>query len=504
MIKATKLINDEDGNIYIAASTPNGIGSATTTVKGSRLESVNTIAYDAQGNEIGNTYADNGGVIKVVGTDVTVDDSTVKASGSKVSSTTNAGSISVNATKGNAKVTDSQLIGYNDVSIYGVNDIDVEDSLIYAKDANFTNYTNPGTSNIQLVTTKKINVDNSDLYASGDVDLLTTYSNGNLYAGQYNSTTGTWTQDGGITVNDSTISAAKDLSLQSGDTTLDDTTLVYDTITFTGKQLSTSAGNKGGGTAYGNNLTIKDGTTFTDKNNGSVSRDIDISTDGNLTVDNGTLKLSSYSIAFGDDSGTKDGYNYTVKTTTQVDANNVTLATTKNATAQTRNQTKNDLTIKNGSNINPKVNFSATSANDATVANSTVTAGNNATVNANKAYTQTNSALTAKEGNATVNAADISVAAASAIEAGEDVTLTASTGNVTIADSIINAGSDTTEAVDDAIGSAKITATQGNITITNSTIQSEDQNVEVAANNGEITVNGVSKLEAVENVKNPL
>ena len=506
IIKATKLINDEDGNIYIAASTPTGAGNARTTVTGSRLETLNTIAYDANGNEIGNTRADNGGVIKVIGTDVTVDDSTLKAVGSKVSSTTNAGSITINATGNTGKtagyvtINDSQVIGANDVSIYGVKDIDVENSLIYAKDANFADYTNPGTSNIQIVTTRKINVDNSDLYSSGDVDLLTTYSNGNLYSGQYNAATNTWTQDGGVIVNNSTISADKDISLQSGDTTLDDSTLVYDTITFTGKQLATSAGNKGGGTGYGNNLTIKDGTTFTDKNNGAVSRDIDISTDGNLTVDNGTLKISSYSITFGADSGTKDGYAYTVKTTTQANPNNVTLTTTKNANAQLYNQTKNDLTIKNNSNINPKVNFTATSANDLTVANSTVTAGTDAALTAAKDYNQTNSLITAKEGNATVNAANATIAAASKIEAGEDVRVTATTGDVAINASTINAGSDTTEAVDDAIGSAVISSTNGNVTIANSTIQSEDQDVEVSANNGTITINGTSKLEAVEDV----
>ncbi len=500
IIKGTKLINKENGDIMI-------VGSQDVLVDNSRLETVNT-SVTKDNTTIG-TETQNGGEVYITADkDVTVKDSLIYTAGSKDQPDgSNAGAVRIFSYGGKASVDGSKIIANGDTYIQSTNKVEVNDSLIRTTNTEDKN----DITNIKLAAADEVRVNNSIANADGNIDILSAYSD--------NSLAGNIIISGDIDENgkNKTLIAAGDkLSIQGSNTLIDNSSLVYDEIKFYND-----------GTTGLNNVTVANNSTFSPvTSDGKVGGDITLETNGNFTLDNATMKRAAYSLKLDRnedgtlvDDGTADaiGYKLTINT---ADANNLNVTSTEG-----------DVVATNSSNVHVNNDINLLSKKgDVKIDNSTLKADNNilaeatqggmyvkdnAVINANKDVTLKayESITFGKQG-----ASDINIDNSVKIASGEDMYITSTGGNITGEKTTMptleygdrltfNAKGDNTFTSEDSLksvnvdyiaGGANKFYTQDDIQFVNSTFEAPENFIESGS---DVIMNNLTIKQATANAK---
>ncbi len=423
-----------DNNVTTTAATKTTDLDYGITIKDSELRSGNVLAYN--GVEDGSIDISNSTIYakKLLGTDTTV--SGVSYSATQTGTNGNIDILS----KGTVSISDSNVqttndsddtlaMGYGNLTISGNEGVTITNSQIRTADSSVnTDSSNITAGNIKISSsngdvnlvqnaatsgvvtadgkysqTGIVSAGDLTISAAGDVNIdsydkiqavgygATTNTNRTInIAGAnvnfkdtlLNSNTLNVDADDVINVADTSI-VANNTNLHGANTTIDDSLLQYNELSFYDADDTKT-----------NNVTIKNNTTLRDKDSSTLK----ISTNGNLTLDNATLKKQSYGST-----------------------------TTSNQTAVELESTNGDIAIKNGSYVKTSNgSFTATASNGAVSVNdSTVYAtSGDVTLAAKNNVSSDKSTIWAKDG---------------------DMTLTSSAGKVTATSSNIAAeGGDTT------------------------------------------------------------
>ncbi len=449
IVKGYKLVNNEYGDIIIK-------GKEDVTIADSHLQTNNT---SIKSNK--DTYSQNGGRIAIsAGNNVKLTNTKIESaySGKNFSggsTGSNAGDITIAANKGNVTTENTNVHAKGNLLVAAAGKINAKDSTLRAR-----NYSSHDDNAANLL--KKV-----ELTANNGVTLDNTYTESSDYTTVYT--------PGNITVKNGSVmySPNKALNLYGANTTIADSTLVYNGLNFVHPS------------GMVNNVTISGTTALNDKT--PYADGLKLSTNGNLTIDGNSLL--------------KRGFSATVDEDT-LDMN-VTLGETSNQDSITLESTGGKVTIKNGSDIKTnKGDFTAKAVDSAKgevfVQNSKIAAAGN--INLTQALTHNagthitkDSALSAKNINITTknadadinadidNFANLSYSERLALNAGRDNNITG-TGNLNAQRVDFNAtrnnninikGNVTT---DDVVFNGhvnNITAT-GNVTLKNSTIKAKD------------------------------
>ncbi len=457
VVKGTKLVDNESGIVLID-------GSHDVDIEGSRIQSTNTKVTYA--GETTNTDKQVGGqVIIKAGDGLKVKDSLIYSAGSKGSQADNmhAGIVQLYAYNGNIDMTNSQVLAESDADIIASNEVNITDSLIESSNSLVEDKLN----HINIVGYDGVNVTNSTLSSRGDVNLHSVASADNSLRADVN-------------VKNSFIRSSNGkLSIKGANSTIDNSNLAYNTISFYGD-----------GTTGLNNVTVKGDSTFTQKlADGNVSPDVILETNGNFTMDNATMKTADVSIAFDRDADGK-----LVDDGTQRKINFTTTATGKNANNVNVKSTQGSVTAKNNSNVQAKDTIAFTANTDVNVVNSTLgtTTGDvsgDITLTATTGNAKLDGASIDSAHNVTISAAAGSLEArnGSNIVAVNDINAT-SLNDITFADEE-GTGYITSDVSFTASNNINFTATAGDITAENAT----------AGQMASLTYDGRLKFDAVNN-----
>ncbi len=420
VIKGTKLVNTERGDIVIA-------GNKDVTIDNSRLETINTsVTYKGVTTDTTNNA---GGEIAITGNSVTVGDSLLMTAGSNEGTykLNTSGRVRLYGQQGNVNVENTKIISAGDVTLDTAGKVDVDGSLIYATNE----FTDPTVKrDINIYGMQGIDINNSVIDATKNVNIAAESGRGTL-TGDVNITS-----DLKNGKNQTFINAGDKLSIKGQNTTLDNASTFYKNIVFYGD-----------GSTGTNNVTAKNNTTFTQKNeSGTGNGQTVLETNGDFIMDGASMAASSYSLRFDRnsdgsliDNGTVDGINYLIASATDTPVN------------LTVTSTEGNVTVRNNSNIVADQNITFTSqAGNVNIFDSELTATRgDITANAQNNLQSTNSTLnagenitlTAQTGNATVNAAGVGLAhSKSKINAGKKLTIAANNGDVNVSLTNIHAG----------------------------------------------------------------
>lgn len=432
VIKADKLINAENGDIFIENS------AGDINLDHARLATLNTTGtkynVDSNGNRTvvasGSTKGQAGGEIYLkAGKSVDVKDSTLKTTGTTAQNT-NAGRVRVygygEEAGDHVTLENTVILSDGNTAIASANVTNVNNSTIEAANG----VDNSQYKNARITGSNEVNINDSLVAGKGNVEIISKSATGET-KGNIN-ITGSGDAEGD---NSTLVYAGNELKIEGKNTLIDDSSLRYKTVTF-----------HDGETTGLNNVTIKDNTTFTPiKAEGGIDYDLALETNGNLTFDHATAKISGTAYNFVRDENGKlvdDGTPTGIQRTLNIksDGTRIVKSIADNIDAKS---TQGNVTVTNGSDIK---------------------AHNNTTIAA---------------------AGKINVTEASKLEAGNDITATAA-GDVTVDKSTVRAGSDRADFdtfdENDTIGDANLTSTTGSVYITNnSTVISEDKDVNVTA-----------------------
>lgn len=507
VIKGTKLVNKENGDIMI-------VGSNDVLVDNSRLESVNTsVVKDGVTNS---THGQNGGEIFVsADKDLTVKDSLIISAGAKegTPNATNAGAVRLYSYGGTAKVENSDVIAKGDAKVIATDKVNITNSLIQARNTEAENQA----KNIKISAANGVDMHNVIADASGDIDVRAAYSNGELAGNIIIS--GDLDENG---KNKSMIASEGKLSIQGQNTTIDNASLIYDNIKFYGDD-----------TTGLNNVTVANNATFSDTaivdGDRVVGGDITLETNGDFTLDNATLQRAAYSLKFdrnGDgtlvDNGTVNGINYQTSIKT-ADANNINITSTKG-----------DVNSVNKTNVhaNNDINLLAKEGN-VNVNDSTFKADNNFTAEATKGSmnVKDNSVI---QGGKDVNliaydtitfgergADNINIDNSVKISSGEDMYITSTGGDINAEKTIMpsltygdrltfNAKGSNNFTSEDSLKSVNVDyiagesnnfTTKGDIQFVNSSLESKSNNIATTQEGGDVILNNLTIKKATADAK---
>ena len=507
IIKGTKLVNKENGDIMI-------VGSNDVLVSNSRLESVNTsVKKDGVTNT---THGQNGGEIFIsADKDLTVEDSLIVSAGAKegTANAANAGAVRLYSYGGTAKIDNSNVIAKGDAKVISSDKVQINNSLIQARNTEATNQD----KNITISAANGVNMHNVIADASGDIDVKAAYSDGQL-AG--NIIISSDLDENGK--NQSLLAAEGKLSIQGSNTTIDNASLVYDDIKFYED-----------GTTGLNNVTVANNSTFSDTNivdgNRVVGGDITLETNGNFTLDNATLQRAAYTLKFDrdvDESLADDGsvdaikYQTTIKT---ADANNINITSTKGNV-----NSVNKTNVHANNNINLLAKEGSVNIKD-----STFKADNNFTAEATKAdiNVKDNSVI---QGGKDVNliaydtitfgpqgAENINIDNSVKISSGEDMYITSTGGDInaekttmpelTYGDRLtFNANGSNNFTSEDSLKSVNVDyiagksnnfTTKGDIQFVNSSLESKSNNIATTQEGGDVILNNLTIKKATTDAK---
>lgn len=340
IIKATKLVNKENGDIMI-------VSPGELLVDNSRLETVpGSVEKDGV---VYNTDTQNGGEVYLrAGKNVKVKDSLIHTAGAKDSTVNGANAGYVRILAGDKiNIENSKSLAQGNTKIQSSNGVNIKNSLIKSENA-----VDDGAKNISISSSGDITSNNSIITASGNTEIKSVYSDNSLAGNVIIS--GDLDENG---QNQSLVQADNKLSIQGSNTKIDNAGLAYKELKFYND-----------GTTGQNNVTIANNTTFTPIVDGKVSKDVNIETNGNLRFDNATAKVAAYSLKFDRnadgslvDDGTSKAINYTLSFKT-TDADNINAKSTEGS-----------VIANNGTNIAANENITFTSdKKDVNVNNSTL------------------------------------------------------------------------------------------------------------------------------------
>ncbi len=508
VIKGTKLVNKENGDIMI-------VGSNDVLVSNSRLESVNTSVE--KNGVVNSTHKQNGGEIFVsAGKDLTVEDSLIISAGAQegTPNAENAGAVRLYSYGGTAKVDNSKVIAKGDAKIMSSDKVEINDSLVQAKNTDAPDQD----KNIKISAANGVKMHNVIADASGNIDVQAIYSNGELA--------------GDIIISSDLDSAGKNqsiintegkLSIQGKNTTIDNASLVYDTIKFYED-----------GTTGINNVTVANNSTFADtelnsEGNRTISGDITLETNGNFTLDNATLQRGAYSIKFDRnddgtlvDDGTVNGINFKTTLAT-ADAQNINITSTKgdvNSINKTNAHATNDINLlaKEGNvNINDST-FKADNNFKAEATKGSMNVKDNSVIQGGKdvnliAYETITFGPQGAEG--------INIDNSVKISSGEDMYITSTAGDInaekttmpslTYGDRLtFNAAGSNNFTSEDSLksvnvdyiaGKANNFTTKGDIQFVNSSLESKSNNITTTQEGGDVILNNLTIKKATADAK---
>mgnify|MGYP004715660575 CR=1 FL=1 len=435
LIKATKLVNGENGNVLI-------VGSKNVELANSRIDTVNT-SVTANG-KTENTKGKTGGEVYIsADKNLKVSDSVITTAGTTSTASASAAAVRLYSQGGDVNVKNTRVLSDGNLKAIAYNNVNVDNSLLQASNT----VDSSQTKNAEISGASSVNIKNTVVHGTGDVNITSKYTNGKV-AGNINISS-----DKANGQNQTLISAGKNLSVEGANTTLDNASLAYSNIKFYGNN-----------TTGINNVTVKNDTTFSPKTaSGSVSKNITLETNGDFTMDKATMKAAAYSMKLNRvnpndstsdlvDDGTANAIGYTLKitpanagnlkvTSTQgnVNVKNSSNITTTNTTLEstTKNVNINDSTLTASKDIN------INAAKDATINKSTLDAGNNANVTAKGgALHITNSAKIAAKNDINLTSNDsinfgkdadsnVNIGNTSNIQAGHNINVKSTAGNIT-------------------------------------------------------------------------
>ena len=371
IVKATKLVNAENGDILITSLND-------VDIENSRLQTVNTIAAADKKSTVGQS----GGEIYIsAGKNANVKNSLLMSAGtSSTNANANSGAVRIIST-GNANVDGSKILSEGDAKVKASNKTTINNSLISA-----SNTTNKSIARNAIVSGSAggVEIKNSIIDATGDVDVISQYSDKSL---ANNIVISSDPDANGM--NQTVVSAGGKLSIQGKNTKVDNASLAYKELKFYGD-----------GTTGTNNVTIANNTTFTPvkvnaDGSKTVGSDVNIETNGNLTFDNATAKRAAYSLNF---VRTTDGNVYDDGTVNAVDYSHT--LKTANAVNLNAKSTQGNVNIQNGSNIKTTKDMTFTSDNkNVNFKDSTLNAGQNIKIEATKGSVLASNNATATAGN---------------------------------------------------------------------------------------------------------
>lgn len=500
VIKGTKLVNKENGDIMIVA--PGDVSLDNT-----RLETVNT-SIEKDGI-VYNTEKQNGGeVLLSAGKNVNIKDSLIHTAGAKAGTPndTNAGSVRIYAND-KINIDNTTAIAQGNADIQSGEGITLNNSLVKAENA----LDSSKIKNTSLVSSGDINSHNSIIVASGDVDVKSIYSDNSL-AG--NIVISSDLDENGQ--NQSLVLAGDKLSIQGSNTKIDNAGLAYQDIKFYND-----------GTTGTNNVTIANNTTFSPMKDGSVSKDVTLETNGDFTMDNATMKVAAYSLKFDrnadgtlKDDGTVDGIKYNLSFNT-ANADNLDVKSTegnvnainKSNVVANKNITltsdKKDVNVNNSSLKTSKENINITASKGSVNIkdSSNVIAGKDLNVTAYETITF------GKQG-----AENVNIDNSSTLSAGENMNVVSLAGDINAEKTTMPtlsygdrltfnaAGSnnftseDSLKAVnvDFIAGKANNFTTTGDIQFVNSSLESKNNNITTTQEGGDVIMNNLTIKSATE------
>lgn len=506
VIKGTKLVNKENGDILI-------VGPNDVTVENSRLETVNTSVTKNDGTTYTTQNQNGGEVVILAGNNANVKDSLIITAGAKSTApnSTNAGGAKIYASDGNVNVSGSKVLADGDIDVIATEKINVDNSTIYTN----TVIDTTKTQNINMTASGDITAHNAIIAASGDTSIKSIYSDNSLAGNIVLSSD--LTEDG---QNQSLIAAKGKLSIQGSNTKLDNAGLSYKEIKFYND-----------GTTGTNNVTVANNTTFgplTDE--GKVSLDISLETNGNLTFDNATSKVGAYSLKFDRNA---DG---TLKDDGTPDAINHTLAfTTANASNLDAKSTTGNVVATNKTNITANKNINLT----ADKGNVNIDNSNLKTVNENIKITATKGAVNIKDGANVIAGKDLTASAYETITfgsqgaanvnidnsvnltAGENMNIISTAGDInaekttmptlTYGDRLtFNAANNNNFTSEDSLkavnvdfiaGNSNNFTTKGDIQFVNSSLESPNNNITTTQEGGDVIMNNLTIKSATDAAK---
>ncbi len=482
IVRATKMVNDENGNILITSN--HDINIDKSRLHAANNPSVNTTNYN--GGELVLNAKDNVNVKNsLLLTDGAVA-GTLNSSASAVDK--NTGRLYISAKNGKANIENSKLIAQGNTYINGGEEVNIENSLVKVENVVDTSEA----KDLNVTSNKKITIKNTIADASGNIDVKVVDAN-NALTGEINIVSDV--DENGM--NQTIVAAGKKLALKANNTTIDNATLAYDNITFYED-----------GTTGLNNVTVKNGSTFSEiklvDGAKKVGDDINLKTNGNLVFDNATVQRGAYSIKFSRDNdgnviddGTVDAIDFTYKIA-KADARDL------NATS-----TEKDVTVTNSSNINTTRDINITSEKGAVniTNNGSLNGKNNVNVTAYKTVTF------GKQG-----AADVTIDDTAKLVAGNNMNITSTGGDINAEKTTMptltygnrlafNAKGDNNFTSEDSLksvnvdykaGGANKFYTKGDIQFVNSSLEAPNNFVE---SGHDVILNGLTVKKATENAK---
>lgn len=506
VIKGTKLVNKENGDIFITASD-------SVDIKNSRLESVNSSVTTDDGTFT--TETQNGGEVAIVaGNDVNVKDSLIITAGAKsgTKNDTYAGAARIYGSNGKVNIENSKVIADGNIDILGIKGVNVNDSLVYTN----ASVDASKVQNILIDSSGDIKAHNSIINSSGDTTIKTTYSNDKV-AG--NITISSDLDENGQ--NTSLIGAKNKLSIQGSNTKIDNAGLVYKELKFYNDD-----------TTGQNNVTIANNTTFSPlTDDGKVSQNVTLETNGNLTFDNATAKVAIHKLSFEQDS---DGNLVDDKTPSAINYN-LTFKATANSNNLDAKSTEGNVNVVNGSNIVANKNITLTSDTKNVNVNKSSLKTNSENIN----ITASKGAVNIKDESNVIAGKDLNVTAyetitfgaqgaqnvnidnSSNLTAGADMNIVSLAGDInaekttmptlTYGDRLtFNAAGDnnfTSENslkavnVDFIAGKSNNFTTKGDIQFVNSSLESKNNNITTTQEGGDVIMNQLTIKSATENPK---
>ncbi len=356
IIKGVKLVNKEDGNIYIE-------GSHNVSIDNSRLETKNTTVAEDNSS----TRSQKGGKIDIIaGGDLSVNDTlmmTAASTGDDATAgdiTLKAGSDKTASVKGNSK-----LLASGNLNITAGSKVDIDNSLIHA--GNTAGAADSKDINIKAKDEVKVGK-GSTLRATGDVSLEAVDNAGNytgsVFVNYYKDEQGTPKNQTGTSEGDTIIIAENGtLTMHGKDTSIDNASLVYKDLSFYDKKQDDDS--------HTNNVTLSNKLTFTEMNEANKpTGNINIETNGAVNLVGADMKVANVKVNFGrtssgslDDDKTVDAITYTRSVDSNT-ATNIKVTSTKNNVTSTLSNLKatNDIELHT-LNDNASVQLNGTTAN---------------------------------------------------------------------------------------------------------------------------------------------
>lgn len=320
-IKGYKLVNNSFGDIYV-------VGNNKVNIKDSTLTTYNTTNNDVNSNPVSTSTQEGGDILVRGGQGVWIDNSILKTAYSTNQSNVvnEEGHVTLDSTYGYVWVDASSIDSRGNIKATAAKDVVIMNSQLVARNS----INAPGIYRDILISGKNVELGNNVIDASRDVTIKA--NNGNVEIDR-----------------NPVINAGNTLSIFGNNTLINDSLLSYYSLVFVNPVDPNAL----------NNVTIQGNATFNDK----TSPDhLVLTTNGNLTLDNATLKKDDYTVASGV---------YT--------RNN----TPSNQKQITLNSTKGGVEIKNSSNVATQTgDFTVNSSKNIDVNNSTIASAANINLNA--------------------------------------------------------------------------------------------------------------------------